>query len=83
MHGPCKPGPSRPPGIEIADAVRLVAKEFLASLEHTAWQKKALRDILACRTSALGGHLKVCDHCGHDLLSRFLAVLRRLSLHNA
>ena len=60
-------GPSRSPGIEVADVVRLVADEFLASPRHTAWQTKALRDILSCRTSALGGHLYVCDHCGHEV----------------
>ena len=67
MHGPCQQGPSRLPGIEVADIVRLVAGDFLDSSEHTAWQKKALRDILACRTSALGGHVNVCDHCGHEV----------------
>jgi hypothetical protein len=65
--GPRQRGPSDPPGVEVADVVRLVATEFLDSCEHTAWQKRALSDILACRTSALGGHLKVCDRCGHEV----------------
>ena len=25
---------------------------------------KAMRDIERCRTAALGGHLRQCDHCG-------------------
>jgi hypothetical protein len=25
---------------------------------------RAMRDIEACRTAALGGHLRACDHCG-------------------
>ena len=29
-------------------------------------ERKALQDILACRTSALGGHLDVCDACGYE-----------------
>jgi len=69
MRGPHKRGPSRGPGIEVADVVRLVADEFLASPRYTAWHMKALRDILSCRTSALGGHLYVCDHCGHEVPS--------------
>jgi hypothetical protein len=64
---PRKRGPSTPPGLEVADVVRIVAGDFLDSPAHTAWQKKALRAILDCRTSALGGHLKVCDHCGHEV----------------
>lgn len=67
MCGPKRRGPSNRPGLEVADIVRPVAEEFLDSFEYTAWQKKALRDILACRTSALGGHLKVCDRCGHEV----------------
>ena len=69
MSGPHERGSSRSPGIEVADVVRLVADEFLASSRYTAWHTKALRDILACRTSALGGHLYVCDHCGHEVPS--------------
>ncbi|MFQ5741641.1 MAG: transposase, partial [Acidobacteriota bacterium] len=28
---------------------------------------RALRDIQACRTAALGGHLEQCDHCGEQI----------------
>ncbi len=69
MCGPSERGSSRDTGIEVADIVRLVADDFFASPRYTAWQMKALRDILACRTSALGGHLYVCDHCGHEVPS--------------
>jgi len=67
MHGSCNRAPSIRPGLEVADIVRLVAEESLGSSDLTTWQKKALRDILACRTSVLGGHLLVCDHCGHEV----------------
>ena len=67
MYCPAKPGPSRPSGIEVADVVRLVAPEFLASRHYTAWHKKALLDILTCRTSVMGGHVMVCDHCAHEV----------------
>jgi hypothetical protein len=29
-------------------------------------QQRVLRDIAACRTAALGGHMQTCDHCGHQ-----------------
>jgi len=67
MVGLHKRGPSRSPGIEVADVLRLAADEVFASPRYTAWHLKALRDILSCRTSALGGHLFVCDHCGHEV----------------
>jgi len=66
MYCPDKPGPSKRPGIEVADVVRLVAEDFLGSSAYTAWQMKALLDILTCRTRARGGHVMVCDHCGHE-----------------
>lgn len=28
--------------------------------------RRALRDLAACRTSALGGHVSGCDHCGYE-----------------
>lgn len=30
-------------------------------------QRRALRDIEACRTAYFGGHLKQCDHCGRQV----------------
>lgn len=29
-------------------------------------QRRILRDLVRCRTRALGGHKKRCDHCGHE-----------------
>jgi len=28
--------------------------------------RRALRDLAACRTAALGGHVSGCDHCGYE-----------------
>jgi len=53
--------------MEVADVVRLVAEDFLGSSAYTAWQKKALLDLLTCRTSVMGGHVMVCDHCAHEV----------------
>lgn len=30
-------------------------------------QRRFLHDVQVCRTATLGGHLYVCDHCGHEL----------------
>jgi hypothetical protein len=55
--------------LELADVFRTNEADFL-----TVWgsvlspsQKKALRDIRDCRTSALGGHVKEYD-CGHHVI---------------
>jgi Transposase zinc-binding domain len=29
-------------------------------------QRRAIEDILHCRTEVLGGHLLQCDHCGQE-----------------
>lgn len=31
-----------------------------------AQRRRVVRDIIACRTAVLGGHLQVCDQCGHE-----------------
>lgn len=34
-----------------------------------SWEQiKACEDIIACRTSKLGGHILECDECGHDII---------------
>jgi hypothetical protein len=53
--------------LEVADVFREHGEEFLAQWGHTVspQQRKALHDIVACRTAALGGHVEECDHCAH------------------
>ncbi len=50
--------------IELADIVRAVGPEERASLAVLPSQKRALQAIEQCRTSALGGQVFECDHCG-------------------
>jgi len=59
---------SRP---EVADVLRTHGDDFLDRWEHALSrpQRKALDDIRACRTAALGGHLDQCDRCGHCAIS--------------
>jgi hypothetical protein len=45
---------------EVADVLR----EHARGLRLTAVQARAVRDIVACRTERLGGHLEVCEDCG-------------------
>jgi hypothetical protein len=56
-----------PPRLEVADIVRRHGDAFLDrygdGLSHE--QRRVLRDVTACRTAALGGHVEECDRCGH------------------
>jgi hypothetical protein len=45
---------------EVADVLR----DHAHSLRLTGPQVRAVRDIVACRTERLGGHLEVCPDCG-------------------
>ena len=55
--------------VEVQDVLRAHGEEFLATHSLTAQQRKAFEDMLACRTSALGGHVDRCEGCGHELIS--------------
>jgi hypothetical protein len=56
---------------EVADVFQSYGAGYLdvygnsTSLE----QKRVLKAVSTCRTAALGGHKKICDHCGHELIS--------------
>jgi hypothetical protein len=56
------------PHLEVADVIRSHGAAFLQKYgsQLTATQKKALRDLAQCRTSALGGHVERCLDCGHE-----------------
>jgi len=53
--------------LELADVFRTHQKDFLARWNHvlSSPQRRALKDIRDCRTTALGGHLRQCDRCGY------------------
>jgi hypothetical protein len=56
--------------LELADVIRTHQRDFLARWNHvlSREQRKALRNLRDCRTSALGGHLQQCDQCGHRVI---------------
>ena len=56
------------PAVEVADVIREYGEAFLTRYggQVTGVQRRALRDLAACRTAALGGHIQRCDDCGHE-----------------
>jgi len=52
--------PVEPRGHGVADVLR----DHAHRLRLTGPQARAVRDIVACRTERLGGHLEVCPECG-------------------
>jgi Putative transposase/Transposase zinc-binding domain len=56
------------PALEVADVIRAYGAAFLDRYGGvlSATQRQALRDLAACRTAALGGHVERCLDCGHE-----------------
>jgi hypothetical protein len=59
------------PRLEVADVFRDQGDAFRDRYGDTLSpeQRRALRDIAACRTAALGGHVEECDQCGHQQIA--------------
>jgi hypothetical protein len=59
------------PRLEVADVFRDHGEDFLDRYGDTLSpeRRRALRDIAACRTAALGGHIEGCDQCGHQRIA--------------
>ena len=53
----------RRPRFEVADIFRDHGEVYRHSHTLTAEQRKAMRDVVTCRTAVLGGHLDVCPDC--------------------
>jgi Putative transposase/Transposase zinc-binding domain len=49
--------------LEVADIFRTHGEAYRQSLHLSDRQRRAMRDIEACRTALLGGHMTRCDHC--------------------
>ena len=58
--------PDTRPRLEIADVFRRHGEAYRESHVLSSQQRKVMRDIEACRTVALGGHLDICDFCGYE-----------------
>jgi hypothetical protein len=58
------------PCLEVADIFRLHGREYRKNNKLSPQQRKAMTDIEACRTAALGGHVDVCENgCGFTRIS--------------
>lgn len=57
--------------LEVADIVRLhgAACRQQSGVPLSPVQKRAIRDIAACRTPLFGGHVYQCDHCRKEVFS--------------
>lgn len=53
---------------ELADVFRRYAGAYLEKFGDRLLpsHRRAIQDLLECRTEAMGGHLFRCDHCGHE-----------------
>jgi hypothetical protein len=59
------------PRLEVAEVIRSGRDAFLQRYGAglTPEQRRALGDLTACRTAALGGHVLLCPECGHQEVS--------------
>jgi Putative transposase/Transposase zinc-binding domain len=56
---------------ELADILREYTPAFLGAYGEVTSpeQRRALRDLVRCRTAELGGHVEACDGCGHQRIA--------------
>ena len=54
------------PRFELAEIVRAHRASLEDAVSLSAAQRRVLTDVAQCRTAVLGGHLDVCDNCGHE-----------------
>ena len=59
------------PHLELADVFAALGSGFLETDAQllSCEQRRALQDIIQCRTAALGGHLEQCNQCGHQQIA--------------
>jgi len=53
--------------VQIGDVARAHGAALRASYALSSQQSIVLAALARCRTAALGGHLQVCDRCGHEV----------------
>jgi len=57
------------PRFEVADIFQEYGADYRANHTLSGPQLAAMEAIEKCRTTALGGHVDKCDHCGHTEIS--------------
>lgn len=56
-------------GLEVADVIRAYGADYRATHRLPKHHHDVLNALERCRTAALGGHVDVCDRCGHERIS--------------
>lgn len=56
------------PALEVADLLRTLIRQGRLPALSLA-QTKVVKALVACRTAVLGGHVEVCNECGHERVS--------------
>jgi len=54
---------------ELADVFNQFGNKYIETYKLAPEQYKVFKAIKSCRTSALGGHVDICDECGHLRIS--------------
>ena len=54
------------PDIEVADIFSEYGQSFLEMFPASPQQIGVMNQIMTCRTAAQGGHIELCDNCGHS-----------------
>jgi hypothetical protein len=68
-HARCPSGtaPDRTePGLEVAEIFRRAISDYKQKYTLGPAEARIARDVMACRTAVLGGHVDVCAACGHE-----------------
>lgn len=55
----------RGPRLEVAEILRRYKDPYVSVRSPSVTQKQVIDDLIACRTAALGGHVRQCQKCGH------------------
>lgn len=54
---------------EVGDVLRSYAGLYLQEHPASGLQRGIIKDLIACRTAAMGGHRRECSQCGHQLIA--------------
>lgn len=65
----CDASVNKKPPLELADIFSAEGERYQAVHGISREQRKAMRAIVNCRTSVLGGHVYQCHHCGQQEIS--------------
>jgi hypothetical protein len=57
------------PRAELAEVIAQAGAAYQARYHASSGQRRILRDLVRCRTAALGGHTQQCAECGHEVIS--------------